>query len=334
MAIGFDAGTYNLVICQRDENNNFVYKKEVNAFLEIPLENRFVFNMMRNAGVPLIEREDVAYALGQRAVDMAYTIPALELKRPMYQGCVNPKEANAYKIMSIMMHSLLDEVRQDKETLYYSVPANAINEETDADYHNKIMEAIFKAFQDDKQHRVNPNPINEGLALVYAELGKKAYTGIGISFGAGMVNLCFAMYGAPVFSFALVNSGDWIDRQAAHATGQSLAYINKQKTKVKLDGEPTNMVERAIQTQYKLMIEKTITGIKSGLTNIGKSINPEGEIDIVIAGGTSSPDGFDVLFEKVVREAKIPLQIGTIIRTSDPLYSVARGCLIAAENAK
>ncbi len=332
--VGFDCGTYNLVVCQRDESKNFTYKKEVNAFLEIPLENRFVFNMMKNAGVPLIEREDVAYALGQRAVDMAYTIPALELKRPMHQGCVNPKESNAFKIMSIMIHSLLDEIKQDNETLYYSVPANAINEETDADYHGKIMEAIFKAFEDDKHHKVSPFSINEGLALIYAELGKKAYTGIGISFGAGLINLCFAMYGAPVFSFAIANSGDWIDRQAAHATGQSIAYINKQKIKTKLDVEPTNMVERAIQTQYKLMIEKTVVGIKNGLANIGKKANPDGEIDIVIAGGTSSPDGFSVLFEKIVREAKIPLQIGSIIKTPDPLYSVARGCLIAAENAK
>ena len=68
--------------------------------------------------------------------------------------------------------------------------------------------------------------------------------------------------------------------------------------------------------------------------NINKKVKPEDAVDIVIAGGTSSPKGFDVLFEKVAREAKLPMKIGSIIRTPDPLYSVARGCLIAAENAK
>lgn len=330
--IGFDAGTYNLVVCRREEE--LIYKKEVNAFLEISLENDFVFNMMKKAGVPLIEREDVAYALGQRAVDMAYTIPSLELKRPMHQGCVNPKEINAFKIMSIMIHSLLDEVKMNNETLYYSVPANAINQETDADYHNKIMEAIFKAFQDENGFKVSAHPINEGLALVYAELSSKSYTGIGISFGAGMVNLCFAMYGAPIFSFALVNSGDWIDKQAAQATGQSVSFINKQKTKTSLDTDPKDMVERAIQTQYRLMIEKTVTGIKNGLSEASKKARPEDAIDIVIAGGVSIPNGFSQLFEQVIREAKLPMQIGKIIKTQDPLYSVARGCLIAAENAR
>ena len=57
MPIGFDCGTYNLVCCQRNEDNDFSHKREVNAFIELPLDNRFVFNMMKNAGVPLIERE-------------------------------------------------------------------------------------------------------------------------------------------------------------------------------------------------------------------------------------------------------------------------------------
>ena len=39
MSIGFDAGTYNLVLCKRDAEGGFVYKKEVNAFLEIPIDD-------------------------------------------------------------------------------------------------------------------------------------------------------------------------------------------------------------------------------------------------------------------------------------------------------
>ena len=231
---GFDCGTYNLVHCNRDADGNFEYHREVNAFLEMPLENRFVFDMMKKAGVPLIEREKRAYALGEAAVNMTYTMSALELKRPMIHGCVNPKEKDAFQIMSIMIHSLINNVNRDGETLYYCVPANAVNQDTDADYHQRILDAIFKAFKNETGYRVSAHPINEALALVYAELGKKAYTGIAASFGAGMVNICYAMYGSPVFSFAIVNSGDWIDRQAAKATGESISYINKEKTKIDL----------------------------------------------------------------------------------------------------
>jgi actin-like ATPase involved in cell morphogenesis len=329
--IGADIGTYNLVVCRRDDKGDFVYKREVNAFLELPLENRFVFNMMKNAGVPLIERNNIAYALGEAAVNMAYTMPAIELKRPMMHGCVNPKEKDAFQIMSIMIHSLINNVKKDGETLYYCVPSNAINQETDADYHQKILEAIFKAYKDESGYKLNAYPINEALALVYAELGKKAYTGIGISCGSGMVNICYAMYGNPIFSFALVNSGDWIDKQSANATGETIAFINKAKTKVELNKAPTNLIERAIQTQYKLMIEHTVSGIKKGFTDILKTVRTDAPVDIVIAGGVSSPPGFATLFKDTIQQAELPIKIGEIIKPNDPLLSVARGCLLAAE---
>ena len=333
MALGFDCGTFNLVCCNRDGEGNIVYKREVNAFMEIPLESRMVFNMMKAAKVPLIELNKVAYALGEKACEMTYTFSQIELKRPMIHGCVNPKEKEAFQIMSIMIHSLINGLKKDGDVLYYCVPANAINEETDADYHQRILDAIFKAYKSETGLKVDAHPINEALALVYAELGSKAYTGIGISFGAGMVNVCFAMYGNPVFAFAIVNSGDWIDKQAAKATGETISFINKEKTKVDLTKPPANLVERAIHTQYRLMIEHTVNGIKKGFTDVTKTVRTDSEIDVVIAGGTSSPNGFAELFKETLMQATLPIKIGSVVRPSDPLYSVARGCLLAAEAA-
>jgi 1-aminocyclopropane-1-carboxylate deaminase/D-cysteine desulfhydrase-like pyridoxal-dependent ACC family enzyme len=148
-----------------------------------------------------------------------------------------------------------------------------------------------------------------------------------------MVNLCFAMFGVPVFTFAIVNSGDWIDKMAAKATGESTTFINQEKTKVNLSTQPTTLVERAIQTQYKIMIEKTVNGIKKGLSEAGKKARSDKPVDIVIAGGTSIPVGFDVLFREVIKQAEFSIPIGNIVRPADPLFSVARGCLIAAENS-
>lgn len=333
MTIGFDCGTYTLVSCKRTKEGKEDFKKEINAFLELPLENRFVFNMMKNAGVPLIERDNVAYALGEAAVNMAYTMSALELKRPMKDGCVNPSEKDAFQIMSIMIHSLIDPISKDGERLYYSVPANAVNQETDADYHSKILEAIFKSYESEEGYKVDARPINEALAIVYAELAQKAFTGIGISCGGGMVNVCYAMYGNPIFQFAIVNSGDWIDKQAAKATGESVAFINQEKMKVDLLKPPENLVERAIQTQYNLMIEKTVAGIKNGFVNAKSSVKTNQAIDVVVAGGTACAKGFDQIFKDTLLKAKIGIDVGNVTRPKDALYSVAKGCLLAAENA-
>jgi actin-like ATPase involved in cell morphogenesis len=337
--IGADMGTYNIVMCRRNSDNNFSYKREVNAFLEMPLDNRFVFNMMKSAGVPLIEQPEanIAYALGEAAVNMAYTMTQIELKRPMKDGCLNPKEKYAQQIMNVMCHSLIGEIEQDNTTLYYSVPANAINQETDADYHSKVLEAMFKSYRSEKGFKVDPHPINEALALVYAELQNKAWTGIGVSAGAGMVNICYAMYGAPIFQFSIVNSGDWIDKMASKALGEeTTTYVNREKIHADLTIEnPDTLVQRAIKTQYEIMIQHTISGLKKGIEEAGNKARSEQPIDIVIAGGTSMPKGFDVLFRKILDQAKITnLKIGNVIRPEDPLFSVARGCLIAAENAK
>jgi len=336
---GFDVGTYNIVCCKRSADNEFSYKREVNGFLEMPLANRFVFNMMKNAGVPLIEQPEsnVAYALGEAAVNMAYTMTQIELKRPMKDGCLNPRERHAQQIMNVMCHSLIGEVEEDNTTLYYSVPANAINQETDADYHGKVLEAMFRSYRSEKGYKVDPHPINEALALVYAELGNKNWTGFAASFGAGMVNVCYAMYGAPIFQFSIVNSGDWIDKMASKAIGEeTTTYVNREKMHTDLTVEnPDTLVQRAIKTQYEIMIQHTVQGIKKGIEEAGNKARSEQPIDVVVAGGTSLPKGFDLLFRKVLEQAKITnLKLGEVIRPQDPLYSVARGCLIAAENAK
>jgi hypothetical protein len=236
-----------------------------------------------------------------------------------------------------MCHSLIGDTSEPDEKLYYSVPANAINQETDADYHSKILQAMFKAYESSKGYKVDAYPINEALALVYAELGSKAWTGIGISFGAGMVNLCYAIYGAPVFQFSLVNSGDWIDKMASKAIGEeTTTYVNKEKMHADLTLEnPETLVQRAIKSQYEIMIQHTVQGIKRGIEEAGNKARSEQPVDIVVAGGTSMPKGFNVLFAKILEQAKIStLKVGSVIRPEDPLYSVARGCLIAAENAK
>lgn len=334
MTKGFDVGTYNLVCCERDANKAIQYRREINAFLEMPIENRFTFNMMRAAGVPLVERPDIgiAYALGEAAVNIAYSMSQVALKRPMRDGCVNPTEKNAQQILNVMIQSLLGELKCDNEIVYFSVPANAINEETDSDYHAKVLEAILKSFRDEKGYRVDPRPINEALAIIYAEAADKNYTAISCSLGSGMVNVCYAIYGNPIFKFSVVNSGDWIDKMAAKATGESIAYINKEKEKIDLTLESyDSLVMRAIRSQYEIMINKTVHDIKRGLEEVGNKARASEPVDVILAGGTSLPPGFDTLFEKHLRQVNLPIEIGKVIRPAEPLYSVARGCLLAAE---
>jgi actin-related protein len=98
---------------------------------------------------------------------------------------------------------------------------------------------------------------------------------------------------------------------------------------------PETLVQRAIKSQYEIMIQHTVQGIKKGIEEAGAKARSEHPVDVIVAGGTSMPKGFDTLFAKILEQAKLTnIKIGSVIRPEDPLYSVARGCLIAAENAK
>jgi actin-like ATPase involved in cell morphogenesis len=332
MSLGFDVGTFNLICARRGKNENEVdCSKEVNAFIELNLEdqNRSFFNVVKGK-VPIIEKGDKGYIFGQAAIDMALTLPKLELKRPMSDGCLNPREKDAYKILQLMCHSMIGRIENDKEVLYFCVPANAVNAETDAHFHRDVLSDIFKSYKVDGKTLV-PYHINEAMALVYAELSDRQFSGIGISFGAGMVNFCHSIYATEVSSFSIVNAGDWIDNQAAKATGETPVFINKAKQKIDLTEPPTSFVERAIKAQYRLMVENTVVNIKKAVQNSENKIRSEEPIDVVVAGGTSSPNGFVELVKEVVSAAKLPIPIGEIRRPDDYLCAVARGCLVAAE---
>ncbi len=63
---------------------------------------------------------------------------------------------------------------------------------------------------------------------------------------------------------------------------------------------------------------------------VGKSRLVLPPIEIVVSGGTSKPNGFEKLVEKVVSEVSWPFDIKGVRRAQDPLSATAVGCLTAA----
>lgn len=333
MACAIDCGTYNLVFMRRNlETNEVKSRKEVNCFIEISLQNLFTFQMLKSSGVKMVQKNDVAYVVGQKAMDLAYSISSLEIRRCMKDGCLNPGEKDAMLVLKNIIHSLIGEVEKDKEIIYYSVPANAVNEKTNAEYHQKVLESIFKSYNVNGK-TLNAYPINEGLSLCFSGLSDKLNTGLAISFGSGMVNMCYSVMSVPVFTMSSVNGGDWIDENCSTATGESKAFINKVKMETDLTKTPTTMIERAIHAHYRILIEKTMMSIKKAISEAGNKVRTDKELDVVVGGGVSIPNGFEDMVRDVMKEINFPLEIGEIRKPKDVLYAVARGCLVAAEMA-
>ena len=332
-AVGIDIGT-GFISCAEMEGDNVQFRKVRDAFFKLNpsqfLEGsatQFGENMLKTSGAHYVKVDDILYVLGDSAFQFA-SLFHQECLRPMSKGVLNPKEPVSNLMVGELVKAVAGPPQTENDILYYCVPAAPIDADFDVEYHKQILGGVFKELG-----YKNINVMTEGLAVVYSELSDTAYTGIGMSFGAGMCNIVYSFMGIPVFSFSLSRGGDWIDEHAAMHTDET----NNVVTSVKEKGgfsitEPSSGIQKAISIyydslltylveQFKVLYEKTP---KKELPNV---LNP---MPIVIAGGTSLAQGFVERLRELTSE-DFPVPISEIKHAEEPLFAVSNGLYQAAK---
>jgi hypothetical protein len=321
LAKGLDIGTMNIISADRD-GEDIIFKRQRNAFMKLESSD-LTKNMLDTSKVLYIEEDDGIALLGEDAFKFA-TIFEKEARRPMSHGIISPQEKEAIPIMQLIVERVLGNMKYSNEPLYISVPADPIDEDTNVLYHRKTMEALTKKL------KYNTHTIDEGLAVIYSELAEYNFTGLGISFGAGMTNVTLAFMASPLMSFSVSRGGDWIDEQVAKSTGLPREHVTSTKERT---SQLTNTVQvgspdGALNIYYDALIAYVLEHVKKKLATITP---PNVAFPVVVAGGSSLPKGFFELFKRKMDSAKLGIETSKIIRAKDPLHSVARGCLIAAK---
>jgi hypothetical protein len=219
---------------------------------------------------------------------------------------------------------------EENEKLVFCIPAQPVDQEDDefdVGYHEDVVKTVLQA------QGYNARAINEAEALCYSELENDDYTGIALSWGAGMVNCCVMLNGEPTVTFSTTKSGDWIDRMAGIATGEpdSVVQAEKEQSEFAIGEQNENPVLAAVSAYYERLIDYTTKQLANALRGhklLPKFKNP---LLISLAGGTTQAAGFVQMFEKKIAENGFPLPIKEVRHAADPLHAVARGCLIAAK---
>ncbi|MCK5111991.1 MAG: hypothetical protein KAQ84_00475 [Thermoplasmatales archaeon] len=320
MAKGLDIGTMN-IICAEREGEDVVFMQQRNAFMNLDSSD-LTKNMLDISKVLYIEEEKGISLLGEDAFKFA-TIFEKEARRPMTHGIISPKEKEAIPIMKLIVERVLGQPRNQNEVLYISTPANPVDTDMNVLYHKKTMEALTKGL------KYETHVIDEGLAVIYSELADYNFTGIGISVGAGLTNVTLAYLATPLMSFSIGRGGDWIDEQVAKATAMPKEHVTHAKEKISKLNKEVKMgsIEGALTVYYDALMTYVIKNLDRKLSEITP---PKVAFPVAIAGGSAEPQGFFELFEKKLREAKLRVDLAKIKHVKDPLFSVARGCLIAA----
>jgi hypothetical protein len=95
-------------------------------------------------------------------------------------------------------------------------------------------------------------------------------------------------------------------------------------------------VQGALAVYYDALLTYVLQHLKRKLS---ETAPPDAEFQVAIAGGSTRAKGFAELFEKRLKETDLPIRISGVKKnrfntsgtdSKDPLYSIARGCLIAA----
>jgi len=328
---GLDVGT-SFIVLSKEHDGNIEYKDFRDAFYVIKPTTPVATKMIEKglAGKVFIKDTDGSFILlGKDAIEKAIERNDTA-KRPMYRGVVSAKEKNAKRILAFILKEVVGQASEPGEKLVFCVPAQPVDQEDDdfdVGYHEDVVKTVLS------ECGYEAKAINEAEALCYAELENDDYTGVAISCGAGMTNVCIMLNGEPTVVFSTTKSGDWVDRMSAVATGEpdSVVQVEKEGGGFVI-GEPhENPVLSAVSAYYERLIDYTTKNLAVALANhkaLPKFKNP---LSIVVAGGTSQAAGYVELFSKKLEENNFPLPVKEVRHASDPLHSVSKGCLIASK---
>ncbi len=321
---GLDVGTANLLSAAHNQDGNPTIQRERNMFLEIPSEFQKNRKMLTQLNVPYVSYRDRLFVLGDASFNLANMF-GKDVRRPMSDGFLQAQEKDAIPMLRFIIDRLLGKPAADKEPVYFCVPAPSIDVDNDIVYHQGVIEGLLKKLG------YAPHAINEGHAVVYSELAEQDFTGIGISCGGGMFNICVAYKSIPAVTFSVGRGGDWIDQHVAKVMGIPRTRVTdiKESPGVNLK-QPRSREEEAIVIYYRNLIDYLLQNLAQRFAmaqDVPRFTDP---VEIVVAGGSSMIGGFADVFAQELARTDFPLQVAGVRRAREPLTSVVRGCLIAA----
>jgi hypothetical protein len=337
---GLDVGTSFIISSRQyeEDDNKVQYTEFRDAFLKLKPSSPIAKKMMAKGlkGQQYFEDVDGSYiVVGQDAIERSIE-RNVSANRPLDRGVISPHEKQARRILRHIFKEILGKPAIPGEKVVYSVPAQPIDQSADqfdVGWHTDAINNDLRALG------FNPSPLSEAEAICYSELEGDDYTGVCLSFGAGMVNACLMSSGEGILHWSTTRSGDWIDRMAALATAQpdTVVQVEKEHSSFMIGQEiPSNPILSAVSSYYVRLIDYTVQHLLHRLLKAEHLPKFSEPLPIILAGGTSQAKGFVEQFQKTLDEnnkgdLELPFEIKEVRAAGSQLRAVSRGCLLASQ---
>ncbi len=321
--VGADLGTMN-IIAARVSGSGVTTNRVRNAFLDLePAHKR----MLKMSKASYVELDDKLLVIGDAAMDIANLFNR-EARRPMSGGIMNSGEIDSQQVVGLIMKEVLGDPRVPKEKCCYSVPAPALDVAgSDITYHQMVLGKILGELGYEAE------AVNEAQAVVFSECVKESFSGIGISYGSGMTNVCLSYNAMSAMEFSIGKGGDWIDDGAAKAVNTTRAKMTALKESGINISAPVGHEQEAVAFYINQLIDQSIRGIIDQFNKVRKEILVPKPIPIVVSGGTSLAGGFLDMFRKQFEghRSKFPVEVSEVRCAGDPMTAVATGLLMISQ---
>lgn len=324
-AKGLDVGTSRIVLATL--NGQMVnFTPQLNAFVDIPYSKMTEQMLTRENILHQVENGRI-YAYGNRSDEFAKFLDG-DTRRPMLGGMLNPAEPKNVQMIELLLDRLCGRAGEG-EKICLSVPSAPRDRDTDLIFHERSVQSICEKLGYQAQ------VVNEGLAVVYSELKDANFTGIGMSFGGGMCNICLSYLGLPVLTIATDRAGDYIDQSAASVTGETPTTVrlhkeNSAESGFTLNDTAERSIDRALSVYYADVIDTAAGALQVAMSDTKKLPRFTGAVPIVCAGGTTMAGNFLPRLKTAIDAIDLPVDIGDVFLAKDPMNATAKGALVGA----
>lgn len=329
--LGVDVGTSNVVVARQLEDGTFENRFHRDMLYPLDMSEE-AKDLLDRSNYLFVKIDNKYFIVGEDALKLVNAMGKGEVVRPMANGLLNPSLKESSELLFYIIKAVVGDPIVEGETLRFSIPANPIDQNMDNRFHKMLLQGFFTKLG------YKAKPVNEAMAIAYdtnpiskSEDGDSPLTGVAISCGGGMSNIALTLKGMELASFSVTKSGDYIDEMAAQVTGIQKSKVLKRKEKELdlMNYDVSDRVLSALAIYYEEVIDRVVSLMAKEFSTRNSEI--DGEIEIVVAGGTSMPKGFCEKFQESIEKTKFPFKIYRVRHSKTPFFSVSNGCCIRAQ---
>ena len=319
---GLDVGTSRIVLA-RPNGERPTYNVQLNAFITLPYA-KMTEKMLVDEGIYHRVNGEEIIAFGNRVDEFANMLGG-DTRRPMKTGVLNPGEPKSKEMMALALEEMCGKAKKNAK-ICFSVPSAPPEGQSELIFHEHVIKDVLVSLG------YQAEAVNEGMAIVYAELADDDLTGIGMSFGGGLCNVSVAYLGLPILSFSTTRAGDYIDQSAAKVTGQTptTVRLHKESSMFKVGMEGANGLDQALTIYHRDIIQHVVERMTEELNTSQRLPRSLRSLPLVFGGGTAMVKGFEAELKRALQNIALPLDIAEVRQAKTTSNTTAKGMLLAS----